>query len=187
MKKKRPIKNTWYEWLINFITEPLRKTVDGFKNKVVSVLKTNTSGDYGKQSVYGSGKKLSKLKLKKESEEDGIIKNIRNLFKLKKENNAIKDRIFRDIKTLFKQEEDYYKPVRGGNFWNNNYIEYESNSDRSKNLSVEEYLNEIKPYFKDIAIDLQKSDTWKIQLTIAINFISSKATDKEQVCDAFKD
>ena len=30
-------------------------------------------------------------------------------------------------------EEDYYKPVRVGNFWNNNYIEYESNS----TLSVE--------------------------------------------------
>ena len=28
-------------------------------------------------------------------------------------------------------------------------------------------------------MDLQKSDTWKIQLIIAINFISSKDTDEE--------
>ena len=30
-------------------------------------------------------------------------------------------------------------------------------------------------------IDLQNSDTWKIQLTIAINFISSKYTEEESV------
>ena len=32
-------------------------------------------------------------------------------------------------------------------------------------------LNKIRPYFKDILNNLKKSDTWKIQLTIAINFI----------------
>ena len=95
--------------------------------------------------------------------EGSIIKNVRNLFKLKRENEAIKDRKVRDIKTLFKQqEEDYYKLVRVGNFWNNYYIECERNSDRNKNLSVEEYLNEIKPYLRHIIINLQKFDTWKI-------------------------
>ena len=34
---------------------------------------------------------------------------------------------------------------------------------------------------RDIIIDLQESDTWKIQLTIAINFISSKDAEKECV------
>ena len=28
---------------------------------------------------------------------------------------------------------------------------------------------------------LKKSDTWKIQLTIAVNFISSKETDEDRV------
>ena len=32
----------------------------------------------------------------------------------------------------------------------------------------------MKPYLRDITIILQKSNTRKIQLTIAINFISSK-------------
>ena len=41
MKKKRPIKNTWYDWLINYIPEPTRKTVGGFKEKFVSLFKTN--------------------------------------------------------------------------------------------------------------------------------------------------
>ena len=35
-----------------------------------------------------------------------------------------------------------------------------------------------------IAINLQKSDTWKIQLTIAINFISSKDVDEEHVMNS---
>ena len=33
MKKIRPIKNTWYDWLINYIPEPIRIGVGGFKYK----------------------------------------------------------------------------------------------------------------------------------------------------------
>ena len=53
----------------------------------------------------------------------------------------------RDITNLFEHEEEegYYKLVGVGNFWNNNYIEYESNGDRNKTLSIEEYLNRIRP------------------------------------------
>ena len=47
-------------------------------------------------------------------------------------------------------------------------------------LSVEEYLNKVKPYSKDLIKDLKIFDTQKIQLTITINFISSKDdNDKE--------
>ena len=85
------------------------------------------------------------------------------------------------------QEDDYYKPIRVGNFWNNIYIEYESNGDKNKNLSVKEYLNEIKPYLRDVIINLQKSGTWNIQLTITIDFISSKDADEEQVMHSESD
>ena len=40
---------------------------------------------------------------------------------------------------------------------------------------------------KDIKNSLEKSDTLKIQLTIAINFISSKGTDWEHVMHAKND
>ena len=56
-----------------------------------------------------------------------------------------------------------------------------SNDDKNKHLSLKQYLNKIKPYLKDIIIDLQKSSTWNIQLIVAINFISTKDNDKEQV------
>ena len=59
--------------------------------------------------------------------------------------------------------------------------------DKNKNLSVNEYLNEIKPYLKDIITDFQKSGTWKIQWTIAINFLSTKDLDEEQIMDSKTD
>ena len=50
----------------------------------------------------------------------------------KKEYEAIKDKTIREMKTLSEQEDDYYKSIRVGNSWNNNYIEYESNDDKYK-------------------------------------------------------
>ena len=58
-------------------------------------------------------------------------------------------------------------------------MEYESNGDRNKNLSLKEHLDKIKPYLRDIIIDLQKPGLWKVQVTIAINFISSKDVDED--------
>ena len=66
--------------------------------------------------------------------------------KKKKERNYRKKRNswIRDIQTLFEQEEkDYYKPKRLNNFWNNNYVDYESNGNKNRNLSQDEYLNKI--------------------------------------------
>ena len=73
------------------------------------------------------------------------------------------------------------------NFWSNNYIEYESSDDRNKVLSVEEYLNKIRPYLKDIINNFQKFDTWKIQLTVAMNFISSIDNDEERLVHSKSD
>ena len=91
------------------------------------------------------------------------IKDRRNLYKLEKETKTIKHRIPRDVKNLFehKEEEHYYKPVRVSNFWSKNYIEYENNSDTNRTLSVEEYLNIIGPYLKDIINNFKKSDMRK--------------------------
>ena len=73
MKKISPIKNTWYDWLINYIPKPIRKSAAGFKDEIVSIFKTNTP----KQTVYGRGKKLSKPNTQNK---------IRNPFILKRKN-----------------------------------------------------------------------------------------------------
>ena len=96
------------------------------------------------------------------------IKVVRNLFRLEKQTKAVRERIPRDNKDIFEhEEENYHKPVRASNFCSNNYIEYESNGDRNKILSVEKYLNMIRPHLKDIIHNLKKYGTSKTQLEIA--------------------
>ena len=60
----------------------------------------------------------------------------------------------------------------------------------NKTLTVEEYLNKVRSYLKDIMNNLKKSDTWKIQLTIANNFTFSVDNDEQCVmhskCDNIK-
>ena len=62
--------------------------------------------------------------------------------KKKHTERIIKDTIIKDIRTLFEEEEGYHEPKRVSNFGNNNYIEYESNDDQNRNLSLAVYLNE---------------------------------------------
>ena len=64
--------------------------------------------------------------------------------------------------------------------FNSNYIEYESRRDKDKNLSPKEYLDMIRPYLSDMINDHKTRREWKIQLTMQINFISSK--DSEETC-----
>ena len=134
-------------------------------------------------------------------EEENIIKDIRNLFRLKrelhytaikdirnffrgeKETKTIKDIILRDIKNFLRheeEEENYYKPARVSNIWSKNYIEYKSNGDRNKTLSVEEYLNKIRPCLKDTINNLKKFDT-ENSVNNRNNFILSIDNDEEHV------
>ena len=88
-------------------------------------------------------------------------------------------------------DEDYYKPIITESAFNNNYIQYESRGNKYKMLTVNEYLDKIRPDLRDIINDhkiqgewiINSGNTitrrrtqseWKIQLTMAINFISSK-------------
>ena len=56
-------------------------------------------------------------------------------------------------------EKDHYKPVKTVCAFNNNYIQYESIGDKDKSSQGE----------------------WKIHLTMAINFISSKDSNEPQI------
>ena len=75
----------------------------------------------------------------------------------------------KDAGRLFKQSTDkiYYKPMRTESAFNRNYIEYESNEDKGKNLSAKKYLNRIRPYLSDIINDY-KAFKFKVHKTILI-------------------
>ena len=90
------------------------------------------------------------------------------------------DKILRDIRTLFEtlDEEDYYKPIWTGNAFSSNYIEYNSNGDKDNMLPIEDYLDKIEPYLNDLIDGHKTQGEEKTQLTMKINFISSKNSDE---------
>ena len=91
--------------------------------------------------------------------------------------------------------EDYYEPILVNSAFDGNHIQYESRGYKGKNLSAKRYLKTIMPYLSDL-INKHKthglaryhsgnkswigktSSEWKIQITMAINFISSKDSDE---------
>ena len=56
-----------------------------------------------------------------------------------------------------------------------------------KRYPLKNILIKIRQYLKDIINNLRKSDTWKIQLAIGNNFISSRDNDEERVMYSKKD
>ena len=79
---------------------------------------------------------------------------------------------------LNKIHKDYYKPRKTKSAFNGNYIEYESKGDKDKNLSPKEYLGMIRPYLSNMLNNDKTRRDWKIQLTVSINFISSKDSNE---------
>ena len=70
-----------------------------------------------------------------------------------------------------------YKPTVVKSGYNNNYTEYRSEGD--KLLTIEEYLNLIEPYLRELINDHKNQGEWKIQLTAQINFISLRPGSNE--------
>ena len=52
---------------------------------------------------------------------------------------------------------------------------------------VEEYLNDIRPYLKDIINNLKKSGMWRIQVTTTNNFISFTDNDGVRIIHSKSD
>ena len=161
---------------------------------------------FSKSKISETGRNLYDIENEKslfESKIKEIDKNLteleKNLSKTKKyyDYDDIKYRRIRNVKDLLDLsiDEDYYKPIIGKSAFNSSYIQYESKGDKGKNLSIKKYLNMMKSYLSDIIndhktqgkwginsvnkmIEHKTQCEWKIQLTIAINFISSKDSDE---------
>ena len=79
------------------------------------------------------------------------------------------------MENLFSDIDDCYKPILAKISFKKNYKVYESRGYKERYLSVEEYLDTIKSYLRDMIND-HKTKEWKVQLNMYINFISSKDT-----------
>ena len=144
----------------------------------------------------------SKQKIKEIEESIFKLEERLSNFKKYRFKDDFKYRNIGDIRNLFKgvslneTDENYYRPIRTKSAFNGNYIKYESKRDKDKNLSPKEYLDMIRPYLSDIINDHKTPKNlsvhssnevidyetqygeWKIQLTMSINFISSKDSDE---------
>ena len=80
-----------------------------------------------------------------------------------------------NVQHLFKIS--IYKPTIVKSGYKNNYIEYRSEGD--KLLTIEEYLNLIEPYLRELINDHKNKGEWKIQLTAQIDFISLRPSSDE--------
>ena len=92
-------------------------------------------------------------------------------------------------------DEGYYKLIINNGAFNKSYIQYENKGNKNKILTPSEYLDMIRPYLSDIKNNPKTQGEWrihsdntkikhkteserKIQLTMAINFISSTDSDE---------
>ena len=85
----------------------------------------------------------------------------------------------RDIENLFDEssEEDYYKPILVKSSFKSNFKYYESRADKENRLSVRQYPNKITSHLYDFINDHRIARrVWKIQISVRVNFISSKDT-----------
>ena len=121
-------------------------------------------------------KNLSKSKIKEI--EQNLIELEESLFKLNKyyDYDDAEYKGIRDIENLFGEfnDENYYEPIKTKDAFNNNYIEYESRGDKNKNLSLKQYLYTIIPHLRNMINNHKTLGEWKIQLSMKINFVSSK-------------
>ena len=82
--------------------------------------------------------------------------------------------------------EDYYKPILVKSSFKKGCKLYESRGDKNKTLTIEQYLNKIMPYLKELLNNHKAikngSNEWKIQLIGHINFVS---LDAEVITDFY--
>ena len=126
------------------------------------------------------------------NKEKKVLKKIIRYFKNSKKNykkeleKLQKYNITYGLNYLF-DEEDYYEPIEIKSAFDNSYILYENRRDKDAKLSLEDYFNIIKPYLKDMINNCKSHGEWKIQLSMKINFISSKNADESRTMNIKSD
>ena len=109
-------KSTRYDWLVNYIPEPIKKTLGNAKDKIMSLFKTNTTEDCIKptrvSNVYRGEKKPSKPKIKTIRKQHNC--RCKKSFQTKKRKISNQRQNNQRFENLFEQEEKCYsKPVKG--------------------------------------------------------------------------
>ena len=159
------------------------------KNELINAINISKRTKNNKKNIFKSKRKEIKesfMKLSKKKVLKPIIKEIKEILldpiiNRDEKIEEIKKLIYDPRNNLFKQEKDNNKSVRIGNAFSSNYIEYKSNGNKDKALSIQDYLDEIKPYLSDIINDHKTQGEWKITITMAINLFPSKDSEETRI------
>ena len=132
------------------------------KNELINAISILKPTKYNKKNIFKSRRKEIKEGLMKPSKKKTLKSKIKEIKEILHEPILNRDEKIEEIKkilydpgnNLFKQEgEDHYKPVRTGNAFSSNYIEYKSNGDKGEILSLKDFLNVIRPYLSHMIND----------------------------------
>ena len=139
-----------------------------------------------KKELYEIENKTNLSDKEKEKIDDNLLELVNKLNKKEKYRYHDRDDLdyhgIRDIENVFDNidDDDYYKPILVKNSFDENHKYYESRGDKDKKLSIEQYLDMIKPYLSDLINENKAIETssneWKIQINMHINFVSSNDT-----------
>ena len=107
-----------------------------------------------KKELYEIEYKKNLLDVEKEKNSVNLVELVNKLNKKEKykyDRDNLDHHGIRDIENLFDNDNDndYYKPIFVKSSFKENYKYYESQGDKDKKLSVEQYLDMIKPYLSD--------------------------------------
>ena len=163
-------------------SEDNSNTKIGETKTLFNKLRSNFSPEEIKENTEKFHKKEVVCNILKEKEK--VLNNIVKYFKKVKEDlskiKAYQCNTTHDIRYSFNEitKEDYYEPLENKSTFDGNYIGYESRGDNNNNLSLEEYLNIIRPYLRDMIDNHKTHSEWKTQLIMRIIFVSSLDTNE---------
>ena len=121
-------------------------------------------------SVFSRLKRgIEKIRPKKDNKKIAEIKEIVKSLLLNK-----REKIKKIEKIIKIKRYDAYKPVKVYEAFDGNFVEYQSNGNKDKSISIERYLRIITEYLKKMIDSKKKSGEWKTQLIMKIIFISSR-------------
>ena len=141
-----------------------------------------------KKELYEIENKKNLLDEEKEKIYDNLVELLNKLSKKEKyryhDRHDLDYHEIRDIQNVFDNIDDdddyYYKPILVKRSFDENYKYHESRGDKDKKLSIEHYLDMIKPYLSDLINENKAIENnfneWKIQMNMRVSFVSSNDT-----------
>ena len=136
----------------------IRDKISGIRMILSRLGNTITNNDRKKikKELYEMKNKKTLSDNEKEKNYDNIVELVNKLNKKEKYIYHDRDDLdyhgIRDIENVFDNidDDDYYKPILVKSSFHENYKYYESRGDKDKKLSIEQYLDMIKPYLSDL-------------------------------------